>query len=286
MLASAVQFSKAPLPISSTLLGSSMEARLLQPSKASLSISCSAVGSAIACRLPQPLKAPLLIFFRSPRMFTLVSFLQSLKAFIPISLTLEGISICCSASQSLKALSPMLVNPDGSTMAPKLEQSLKAPSSILLTSEGIVTSFSLLQPLNMFLLMLLSPDGSFTVSSSFAPEKQPEGSSWAFSFSTSLPSSRVAPDRSRCVVRYSPFFSLALVRLTISCISFTSLPFMGPLMVSDTMANFSASLIWSANWPACVSLTFLVTCAKAIMGSMANAKIIILFIVIVFINGF
>ena len=132
-------------------------------------------------------------------------------------------------------------------MADRLSQFLNAAFSIVVTVSGIVIVTSALQSSKQLLLMLVMFCGNMTVVSALAPENSPLGSSLALVFMPSLPSVMTASDRSTLITRHSPFFSFALVRFTICCISLMSAPFMGPLTFSSVILNRSSSKIFEAS---------------------------------------
>ena len=132
-------------------------------------------------------------------------------------------------------------------MADRLSQFLNAAFSMVVTLSGIVIVTSALQSSKQFLLMLVMFCGNMTEVSSLAPEKSAFGNSLALVFIPSLPSVIMASDRSTLFTRHSPFFSFALVRFTICCISLMSAPFIGPLTFSSVILNLSSSKIFEAS---------------------------------------
>ena len=177
--------------------------------------------------------------FRAPAMLTLVMAVQSLNACVPISLTLAGILMVANDLQPSKASLSIDIVKAGMLMPGSKAQFWNAWLPIVVTVSGITSTASDLQSAKQFLLILMRLVGRMTFVSIFAPAKNPLGSSLALVFIPSFPSIIVAPERSTVLTRHSPFFSLALVRLTICCNCLRSVPFKGPLTFNSTILNLS-----------------------------------------------
>ena len=145
------------------------------------------------------------------------------------------------------------------------------------TLSGISMPGSAAQPSKQLLLMLVMPCGRVTFSSCLAPEKRPLGSLPVAL--ASLPSVKTASEMSTAVTTHSPFFSLALLRLTICWSSLTSALLSGPLTFSSEILNISSFWICFASCPTVSTVTFFETCAEVSRGSAASAMKNSLFII-------
>ena len=210
--------------------------------------------------------------------------LHLLKACGAISLRPLGSVMDVRLLQPSKASLPRIFRPAGRVMETRFSQSWNASTSMVVILAGMVTLERVLQPLKQPLLMALTLVGSTTFVRYFAPEKSPLGSSSAWVFMPSFPSTIEMPEMSRAVTRHSSGF-FTLLRVTISWSSLRSAPLRAPLTVRSATLNF-----WSpncvANLPTESTFTFTLSCAMANIGSAAMRMIISFFIIVRFLFCF